>query len=62
MCRYAMRKQTLRPLSLSYQKKDGHAWPRPEFIAMFRGKMKRQNVFVVDVSVISNRLVYLKIV
>ena len=25
------RKQTLRPLSLSYQKKDGRAWPRPSF-------------------------------
>ncbi len=25
------RKQTLRSLSLSYQKKDGHAWPRPSF-------------------------------
>ncbi len=26
-----MRKQTLRSLSLSYPKKDGHAWPRPSF-------------------------------
>ncbi len=28
----ATRKQTLRSLSLSYQKKDGRAWPRPSFI------------------------------
>ncbi len=26
-----MRKQTLRSLSLSYQKKDGRTWPRPSF-------------------------------
>ncbi len=26
-----IRKQTLRSLSLSYQKKDGRAWPRPSF-------------------------------
>ncbi len=26
-----MRKQTLRSLPLSYQKKDGRAWPRPSF-------------------------------
>ncbi len=26
-----MRKQTLRSLSLSYQKKDGRVWPRPSF-------------------------------
>ncbi len=26
-----MRKQTLRSLSLSYQKKDGRPWPRPSF-------------------------------
>ncbi len=26
-----MRRQTLRSLSLSYQKKDGHAWSRPSF-------------------------------
>ncbi len=25
------RKQTLRSLSVSYQKKDGRAWPRPSF-------------------------------
>ncbi len=29
--RRIMRKQTLRSLSLSYQEKDGHAWPLPSF-------------------------------
>ena len=29
--RCVTRKQTLRSLSLSYQKKDGRAWPRPPF-------------------------------
>ncbi len=28
---YVTRKQTLRSLSLSYQRKDGRAWPRPSF-------------------------------
>ncbi len=28
---HVTRKQTLRSQSLSYQKKDGHAWPRPPF-------------------------------
>ncbi len=46
----ATRKQTLRSLSLSYQKKDGRAWPRPSFFwhdTNFSAESNSQKVGVV---------------